>query len=51
MQDSSFNTIKRLKVSRELSGELEQTMRGYLKHLLEKEIKSIAWLDTLKQQG
>jgi DNA repair protein RecO (recombination protein O) len=51
MQDSSFNTIKRLKVSRELSGELEQIMRGYLKHLLEKEIKSVAWLDSLKQQG
>jgi hypothetical protein len=29
--------------------EVERLMRIYIRHLLEKDIKSAAWLDTLKQ--
>ena len=32
----------------ELSRELEGIMRGYLRYLLEREVKSTAWLDMLK---
>jgi hypothetical protein len=31
-----------------LSRELETVLRDYLKYLLEREVKSVAWLDTLK---
>jgi len=34
----------------ELSHELEAVMRDYLKYHLEREVKSVAWLDTLKEQ-
>jgi DNA repair protein RecO (recombination protein O) len=50
LQDSDYNTINRLKISRGLSGELEGITKIYIKYLLEREIKSAAWLDTLRQQ-
>ncbi len=50
LQDGDYSTTSRLKVNHELSRELEQLMRNYIKHLLEKEIKSAAWLDTLREQ-
>jgi DNA repair protein RecO (recombination protein O) len=50
LQDSDYNTINRLKISRGLSGELEGITKIYMKYLLEREIKSAAWLDTLRQQ-
>ncbi len=50
LQSSDYNTARRLKIDSELSRELEAVMRGYLKYLLEREVKSIAWLDTLRDQ-
>jgi DNA repair protein RecO (recombination protein O) len=50
LQDGNFNTISGLKMNRELSYELEGIMRNYIKYLLDREIKSAAWLDTLKQR-
>jgi DNA repair protein RecO (recombination protein O) len=50
LQDGDYNTISRLKINLELSRELERLMRNYIKHLLEREIKSAAWLDTLREQ-
>ncbi len=50
LQSSDYNTARRLKIDSELSRELEAVMRGYLKYLLEREVKSIAWLDTLREQ-
>jgi DNA repair protein RecO (recombination protein O) len=50
LQSSNYTSVSRLKMSRELSRELEIVLRGYLKYLLEREIKSVAWLDTLKEQ-
>ena len=50
LQSSGYSTIAPLKMNRELSQELEALMRTHLKYLLEREIKSIAWLDTLKNK-
>ncbi|MFC1864825.1 DNA repair protein RecO [Chloroflexota bacterium] len=50
LQSSEYSTVSRLKMNPELSHELEVVMRDYLKYLLEREIKSAAWLDTLKEQ-
>jgi len=50
LQNSDYSTISRLKIDTQLAQELETIMRGYLKYLLEREVKSAAWLDTLKEQ-
>jgi len=50
LQSSDYSTAEKLKVNPELAGELEGLMRNYLKYLLEREIKSAAWLDSLKEQ-
>ncbi|MDH5695676.1 MAG: DNA repair protein RecO [Dehalococcoidia bacterium] len=50
LQDSDYSTIGKLKLPPELSHQLEMVMRDYLKYLLEKEVKSVAWLDTLRGQ-
>jgi DNA repair protein RecO (recombination protein O) len=50
LQGYDYNAVSRLKINDELSRELELCMSGYLKHLLEKDIKSAAWLDTLRDQ-
>ncbi|MFC1901284.1 DNA repair protein RecO [Chloroflexota bacterium] len=50
-QNSDYNTVDRLKVAPELSRELELVMRNYLRYLLEREVKSTAWLDTLKSES
>ena len=49
LQGSDHNTISKLKINPELSRELEGVMRYYLKYLLEREVKSVAWLDTLRK--
>ncbi len=51
LQDGDYNTVNRLKMNHILSGELEGITRNYIKYLLEREIKSVAWLDTLRQQN
>jgi len=50
VQNSEYNTVSKLKVNPELSHELEEVMRDYIKYLLEREVKSAAWLDTLREQ-
>jgi len=49
LQGSDYSTIRRLKMNRELSRELEMVMRDYLRYLLEREVKSAAWLDALRE--
>ena len=49
LQDNDFITISRLKIEPKLSHELERVSRNYIKYLLEREVKSVAWLDSLKQ--
>jgi len=50
MQNSDYGVVSRLKINSSLSGELEMLLRHYLKYLLEREVKSVAWLDDLKEQ-
>jgi len=50
LQNSDYAMVNRLKIDAELSFELEKAMGGYLKYLLEREVKSAAWLDTLRKQ-
>ncbi|MDD3264786.1 MAG: DNA repair protein RecO [Dehalococcoidales bacterium] len=47
-QDCAFSTALRLKLSAELNLELERLLRSYCRYILEREIKSTSWLDTLK---
>ena len=48
LQGNEYAAVTKLKVSLELSSELEMLMRGYLKYLLERDVKSAAWLDNLR---
>jgi len=50
LQSSNYDACRQLKMSPELSQELEGVMRNYLKYLLEREVKSAAWLDSLREQ-
>ncbi|MFC2035595.1 DNA repair protein RecO [Chloroflexota bacterium] len=50
LQSSDYSFISRLKMNPTLSQELETVTRNYLKYLLEREIKSAAWLDSLREQ-
>jgi DNA repair protein RecO (recombination protein O) len=47
-ESCDYNTARRVKLKPELSSELEQVLQGYLKYLLQREIKSAAWLEKLK---
>ncbi|MFH1382620.1 MAG: DNA repair protein RecO [Chloroflexota bacterium] len=51
LQSCDWNTASRLIMNAELHSELESLIRGYIRYLLEREVKSAAWLDTLKTQG
>ena len=51
LRNSDYNTVSRLKIDGELSRELEKVMSSYIKYLLEREVKSAAWLDTLREQA
>ncbi len=50
LQNNDYSIASRLEINPELSHQLEMVMRNYLKYLLEKEIKSAVWLDTLREQ-
>lgn len=49
-QRSDFETVDRLKVSFELCRELKNILASYIRYLLEREVKSATWLDTLRDQ-
>jgi len=49
-QNCDFTAARRVRINRELAVELEQVMREYIKYLLEKQLKSTAWLDRLKNE-
>ncbi len=50
LQDNRLEAVMRLRINSQLSKELENITRGYLKYLLEREVRSIAWLDELREQ-
>ncbi len=51
LQNNDYNTVVKLKMNTELSHRLEEVMRDYLKYLLERDVKSTIWLDTLRKQS
>ena len=50
LQNKEFTSGTHVKIDAELEREMENVISGYLKYLLEKEVKSAAWLDTLREQ-
>ncbi len=50
LQNSDYSAVSELEIDRELSRQLEMVMRNYLRYLLEREVKSTAWLDSLRGQ-
>jgi DNA repair protein RecO (recombination protein O) len=50
LQGNDYSSTSRVKIDAELAHEIESVISGYLKHLLEREVKSAAWLDTLREQ-
>ena len=51
LQSNDYSTVSGLRMNRQLSHELEAVMRGYIRYLLEREVKSAAWLDDLRGQS
>ncbi len=51
LQSRDYSTVERLKVDAALSRELERATGNYLRYLLEREVKSATWLDTLREQA
>ncbi len=48
-QDCDYATARRVKAKSELSSELEQVLQCYIVYLLQREIKSVSWLEELKK--
>ena len=48
LQTNDYSIVSELEIYPELSRQLEMVMRNYLRYLLEREVKSAAWLDTLR---
>ena len=51
LQSSDYDTASKLKMTPELSHELDEVMSHYLEYLLDREVKSAAWLDILRVQA
>jgi DNA repair protein RecO (recombination protein O) len=49
-QSCDYETACRVRIDTSLSNELEMVMRAYLRFLLEREPKAVAWLDRLKRE-
>ncbi len=49
-QKSDYEIVSRLKINAELYAELKSVLGSYIRFLLEREVKSAAWLDSLQQQ-
>jgi len=51
LQESDYAKASRLRINENLSREIETLMRHYIRYILEREVKSVAWLDRLRQEG
>jgi DNA repair protein RecO (recombination protein O) len=51
LQNNDYSVASGLKIDPGLSRQLEMVMRNYLRYLLEREIKSAVWLDTLREKS
>jgi DNA repair protein RecO (recombination protein O) len=50
LQDTDYSVTAGVNVSDELIREIENVISGYFKYILERELKSATWLDTLREQ-
>ncbi len=50
LQDSDYAILPDIEVKAPTAAEVEWIMRSYIRYLLERDIKSAAWLDSLKHQ-
>jgi len=50
LQGNDYDTTGKLEMNPELSHELDEVLSHYLEYLLEREVKSAAWLDILREQ-
>jgi DNA repair protein RecO (recombination protein O) len=48
-QRSSFDIVNRLKINSDLSNEIKAALSSYIRFLLEREVKSAVWLESLFQ--
>jgi len=48
-QDCNYSTASRVKMSSKLSSELRQLMQEYITYLLQREVKSMTWLEQLRK--
>jgi DNA repair protein RecO (recombination protein O) len=51
LQRGDYATASRLRLAPELSRELERIIQGYVRYLLEREIKAAGFLDRLRREG
>jgi DNA repair protein RecO (recombination protein O) len=51
LQESDYPKASRVRINRDLSRELDSLMRDYIRYILEREVKSVAWLDRLRKEG
>ena len=51
LQRGDYATASRVKLRPELASELEGSLRGYITYLLEREVRSAAWLDRLRREA
>lgn len=49
-QQSEYAKVRSVKVDGELMLEMESILRGYIRYLLEREVKSVDWLDRLRRE-
>jgi len=50
-QGCDYATASRVKIGSKLSLELKQVMQGYIRHLLQGEVKSMTWLEELEKKS
>jgi DNA repair protein RecO (recombination protein O) len=51
LQSGDYESVSGMTLTPELSHQLEVVIRNYIRYLLERDIKSAVWLDTLKAQS
>jgi DNA repair protein RecO (recombination protein O) len=50
LQDEEYESVGQIELESDLDREIENVISGYFKYLLEMDVKSAAWLDTMRQQ-
>jgi DNA repair protein RecO (recombination protein O) len=50
-QQGDYSKVSKVNVDDELSAEIEGILRQYIRYLLEREVKSVTWLDRLRRES